>query len=341
MMFRLSNKSSLPAMALSGLAFSAGLATATSFESSSMEASALTFIESLEPAQREKCGFPFDHEERLAWTYLPGDRRGIWIGDLAPGQRVHLTDLLQSVLSSAGYLKTEGILVLESVLAELQPNAGRDPGRYAFTFFGKPGDGRWGWSLEGHHLSLNFTGGPSEEIRGTPFFLGVAPATVLGGPHAGLRPLGAEVARARELLEILDEAERKTARLATARPRDVVLGPSREKPLAALGLPVSKMSAAAREALFLLVDEFTGNLHPGLAKEEMARIQALPLEDLFFCWTGKPGEGPFYFRVAGPRFGMEYACVGNDPNHAHAVWRDLDRDFGADILRAHLADSHD
>ncbi|HBF22751.1 MAG TPA: hypothetical protein DDW23_02935 [Planctomycetes bacterium] len=308
--------------------------------SSPMVKAAQDFLEALDSAQLEGCRLPLEHEERLAWSYLPGARKGIWIGDLTSNQRIHLTDLLQSVLSSAGYLKTEGILVLESVLAELQPNAGRDPGRYAFTLFGEPGNGLWGWSLEGHHLSLNFTGGKSGEVRSTPLFFGVAPATVVDGPHTGLRPLGAEVELARNLLDSLDDANRKAAQLSETRPRDVVMGPARNEPLPMNGLPVAAMGTDQRANLFAIIEEYLGNLHPVLAREEAARIRNIPLGDVRFSWTGDMNGGPFYYRILGPKFSLEYACVGNDPTHAHAVWRDLERDFGVDILQDHLSQEH-
>jgi hypothetical protein len=32
---------------------------------------------------------------------------------------------------------------------------------------------------------------------------------------------------------------------------------------------------------------------------------------------------------------MEYDNTQNNANHAHAVWRDAERDFGRDLLREH------
>ena len=47
----------------------------------------------------------------------------------------------------------------------------RDPGRYFLTIFGKPDvQGTWGWSFEGHHLSLNFVIQDGEVISETPSF---------------------------------------------------------------------------------------------------------------------------------------------------------------------------
>jgi hypothetical protein len=37
--------------------------------------------------------------------------------------------------------------------------------------------------------------------------------------------------------------------------------------------------------------------------------------------------------VQGPTFLIEYGNTQNDGNHAHAVWRDFQGDFGRDLLR--------
>ena len=53
---------------------------------------------------------------------------------------------------------------LEQILNEMEQGEGqfkRDPELYFFSVFGKPGSTDpkqpWGWRVEGHHLSLNFT----------------------------------------------------------------------------------------------------------------------------------------------------------------------------------------
>ena len=103
-----------------------------------MENAAIKFLNLLDEQQRKQCTFYFSHAERQKWAYLPGDRNGLPIGELNQKQRAQFTSLLQTGLSSAGYFKAEGVLILEAVLRELQPNAGRDPGKYVLSFFGKP-----------------------------------------------------------------------------------------------------------------------------------------------------------------------------------------------------------
>ena len=44
---------------------------------------------------------------------------------------------------------------------------------------------------------------------------------------------------------------------------------------------------------------------------------------------------PHYYRIHGPTVLIEYDNTQNDANHIHTVYRDLERDFGGDALRAH------
>ena len=63
--------------------------------------------------------------------------------------------------------------------------------------------------------------------------------------------------------------------------------------------------------------------------------------DLHFAWAGSPERWKHhYYRLAGPRFLVEYDNTQNDANHAHSVWRDPGNDFGDDLLRRHLATDH-
>src|SRR5437763_1808214 len=103
----------------------------------------------------------------------------------------------------------------------------RDPELYYFTCFGRPSTREtWGWRVEGHHLSLNFTVVRGRLIASTPQFLGANPAEVKEGPRKGLRTLPAEEDLARELLNALDSAGRAAALIAAGAPRDITTAAS-------------------------------------------------------------------------------------------------------------------
>jgi len=59
-------------------------------------------------------------------------------------------------------------------------------------------------------------------------------------------------------------------------------------------------------------------------------------EKIQFAWAGalEPGQG-HYYRIQGPTFLMEFDCTQDHANHIHTVWRDLQNDFGDDLLRKH------
>ena len=73
-----------------------------------------------------------------------------------------------------------------------------------------------------------------------------------------------------------------------------------------------------------------------LAKERLQKIQETGFGEIRFGWAGgiEPGK-PHYYRIQGPTFLIEYDNVQNKANHAHTVWRDLNGDFGRDILKEH------
>jgi hypothetical protein len=65
------------------------------------------------------------------------------------------------------------------------------------------------------------------------------------------------------------------------------------------------------------------------------------LDAVEFSWAGplERGEG-HYYAVRGPTFLVEYDNTQDSANHIHSVWRDLQRDWGRDLLGEHYADAH-
>jgi hypothetical protein len=305
-----------------------------------MAEAALRLLTALEPAQRERAQFDFADSERLNWHYVPRQRRGIALQDLTLGQQQLAHALLGSALSAQGLLKAATIVSLEDVLRVLEAGRGpvRDPGLYYLSIFGTPGPhGAWGWRFDGHHLSLNLTLTDGQVRAVTPSFFGANPATVPSGPRAGLRVMAAEEDLARELVQSLDADQRRVALLPGAAPSDILLNPSRKaERLEPEGLAMNRMTAGQREALRRLIEAYVRNYRPELADADLGKIDAAGPNRIHFAWAGglNPGE-PHYYRVQGPTFILEYDNVQNAANHIHSVWRDVDNDFGIDLLRQH------
>src|SRR4051795_1607899 len=113
---------------------------------------------------------------------------------------------------------------LEQILKDLEQGKGpvRDPELYFVSIFGTPSDrGKWGWRVEGHHLSLNFALDGGRIVGATPAFFGANPAEVRQGPRQGLRTLADLEDRALRLLQALDGNQKKVAVVSEEAPKEI------------------------------------------------------------------------------------------------------------------------
>jgi exonuclease VII small subunit len=233
---------------------------------------------------------------------------------------------------------------LEEVLRILENDSGerRNPEGYYFSIFGEPSEkGVWGYRVEGHHVSRNFTVVNGRAVD-APSFFGANPAEVREGPRKGLRALAAEEDLARELLTSLEPAQKRVAIVDQSAYKDILTAASRRASLKGQpsGLPAAKMSKAQFERLLAVLEEYVRNL-----PEDMAQIRTDQVRkagrDLYFAWAGvEQRGGPHYYRIQAPAFLVEYDNTQNEANHIHSVWRDFNGDFGLDLLEAHYRASH-
>jgi hypothetical protein len=310
-----------------------------------MADTATKFLAMLDADQRAKATMKFDDPARLDWHNIPKpERKGLQVRDMTSAQRESCHKLLQAALSDVGYQKAVKIMALENNLREgeksLKNGPLRDPDRYFLTIFGTPGkSGEWGWSFEGHHFSLNFAFKDGHLISDTPSFWGANPATVKqfipGGPEVGTRTLAQEEQLALDLVNALDESQRKKAVIAEQAPKDYrAAGKPQPPQTAPEGLPAAEMTADQKKLLRALLEAYCGNLAPELAKARLAAIDSEGFEKIHFAWSGatKPGVGHAY-RIQGPTFVLELVNIQSDPsgnpaNHIHSVWRNIKGDFG-------------
>ena len=297
------------------------------------------FIKSLKPEQVQRLTFDFEDVFRKDWQFVPMDRRGLAFGDMETTQRLLAMSLLQTALSHRGFSQSVQVMALEQVLHELEnQNPIRNPNKYHLFLFGDPSTSEsWGWRVEGHHLSLNFTIVGGERVVATPAFIGTNPAKVLEGPMRGMRVLGWQEDLARALVKSFTDVQKGAAIISVKAPRDVINGPGRDaQTLKPMGLAFVEMNAKQQAQLMQIVQRFTGRLRKELANDDMERIRAAGVENIHFSWAGSTQEGkPHYYAIQGPTFVMEYDNTQNNANHVHAVWRDLQNDFGVDWLRRH------
>lgn len=309
-------------------------------------AAAPTFLSTLGDRQRSDALMAFDDKERTRWTYLPRYRAGIPLKEMDARQRVAAFAVLGTGLSARGTRIARGIVDLEDTLGGLELAGGnllglrRDPELYYLAIFGQPGGTQpWGWRFEGHHLSVNVTDLGSRGKIVAPLFMGANPARVPSGPQAGMRLLASEEDLAFELLHMLEPSQRARATIAAKTPGDIVTGDDPVVgPMALAGLPAAGMTPAQQRQLRRLLDLYAGRMSDTAASEQLQRIERAGFERLHFAWAGaqQPGS-PHYYRIHGPTVLVEYDNSQSNAHHIHTVWRDLENDFGGDLLRRHYA----
>jgi hypothetical protein len=312
-----------------------------------MVAAADKFVKTLSSEQRAKTLLTYDTPSRTDWHFIPKPtRKGLQVKEMSDPQRRAALELLESSLSAVGYRKATVIMELETILRELeQKRTGgplRDPQRYFFTLFGAPtAEGRWGLSIEGHHLSLNFVVDHNKVISSTPTFFGANPATLMAdyGPRfkKGQQTLAKEENLAFQLLQSLTAAQRKSAVIADKAPADIRNAGAPAPPMSsAVGLSGSEMSNEQVAILRALVEEYANNLPADVAAERLAAIEKEGYSGIKFAWSGadKPGIGHDY-RIQGTTFLIEFNntqpdSAGNVANHVHSVWHNLAGNFALD-----------
>lgn len=315
-----------------------------------MSAIAKVFLSALTPEQKAKACFEFGSEERENWHFIPRERKGLPMKEMTPQQRLLAHALLNTGLGFRGAAKAVTIMSLEEVLYQIEgadeskraaTREKRDPEKYFVSIFGEPADkGAWGWRVEGHHLSLNFTIKDGQMLRATPSFMGTNPGEIRQGPLTGLRVLGVEEELGRELVKSLSEEQFKKAFVATEAPKEMITEAKHKvDPLSPEGIADTDLDAKQKGMLKRLIDEYIDRLRQEIADAARAEFQASG--PIHFAWAGGKERGePHYYRVQGKTFLLEYDNTQNNANHVHSVWRSFDGDFGRDVLGEHVKKAH-
>ena len=310
-----------------------------------MAAAARSFLESLTEAQKAKATFEYMDGERMYWYYPPINRHGLALRDMDQNQRGLAMSLLETGLTPRSFEQAKQIMEHEDVLGPLEKEMGmvtfvRDTELYYFTVFGEPGpDAPWGWRTEGHHVSLHFSIWGDNIISVTPFFFGANPAEVRKGPKTGLRILGDREDTAFQLMNSLDQSQLERAVIYDEAPLDILTYNSTKVsfPFRPQGLPGDAMTGSQKESLLSLITEYVGQVRTDLAEQKLAAIKDEGLDHFHLAWAGPVFKSDaHYYRIHGGNFVVEFDNRQDGANHIHSVWRDIENDFAADVLREHL-----
>ena len=305
-------------------------------------AAAEALLAKLNDAERSITLFKFnDEDQRLRWSNLPTgifERKGLRMGDLKPAQFDAVMEVLKSTLSTDGYQQ-----VIDNMAGEETLNTGGRRGRvvfgkdeYYFSILGTPSVTEpWMWQFGGHHLAVNATI-VRDKITLGPSLTGGQPMHY-SKDGKQIVQMADEIAMAFELVNSLDDAQKKKAILAE-RFTDMALGPGRDdvRPEPE-GISASDLTEPQTMLLKRLIFERVGLLND---EDAMVRLKAIDaqMSEIHFSWRGPVKNGsPVYYRVQGPNFFLEYAPqqMGGDPNeHVHAMYREFTNDYGEQWLKA-------
>src|SRR5262245_27015447 len=331
--------------ALTGVAY---LAREQAPLGSQMADAAEKFLDTLAADQRTKAALAFDDKDRTNWQFVPlqdkdkkPTRKGVRFQELSEAQKAAALDLLKTGTSASGYKQAVTIMSLESIIHELEKGGAmvRDPGWYFVTVFGKPAKtGSWGWRIEGHHLSLNFTVENGRVSSATPAFFGANPAEVKAGERKGLRTLPDGEDLALELFNTLDDGQKKAALQSKhfGEPKSGVAAEPAGEPV---GLAAAKMTDKQKETLMKLLQGYADRMPESVGAAQMKTVKDAGIDKIHFACSGaaERGQGHTY-RVQGPTFVVQFLNVQadsakNPANHIHSVWRELPSDFGEAAAR--------
>ncbi|HUE13819.1 MAG TPA: DUF3500 domain-containing protein [Planctomycetaceae bacterium] len=307
-----------------------------------MGEAARAFLKTLDDEQRAQATFRYDDPERFNWHYIPRVRKGVPLKSLNPMARAAAHGLIASGLSERGYQQVVNVMSLEDVLFLLEKGdwterrLRRDPLNYSLTLFGTPSDqGVWGWRLEGHHLSLNYTVKDGHVVASTPEFFGANPALVDAGPGRSIRVLAPVEDLAREIVRTCTPDQMKTVIVSSQAPNDVWNANRRQSELSpAVGVAAADMTRDQRTLFKQLLGEYLKNMPADVRAQREARIEAGGFDKIRLAWWGSLERNEKHaYRLQGPTFLIEYNNTQNNANHVHSVWRNTEGDFDQPIGR--------
>jgi hypothetical protein len=330
-----------------------GIAWSDNHSAKEMADAANAFLAALNEEQAQKARFGFEEDERYFFHFIPAEdvgqrygrpRKGLPLTEMTAPQKHLAHAMLNAGLSRQGYIKAVTVMSLDDILREMEKDTTgrRNSDKYFFSIFGDPSmKGTWGYRVEGHHISLHFTV-KDGKVHAAPLFLGSNPAEVRQGPRKGLRALSAEEDVARVLLESFTPAQKKEAIVDPTAYPDILSSANRDAALKGQpsGLHYSKLSAKQKQLLADLIDVYINNIPEDMRPMRRAQVTRSG-QSIHFAWAGvEQRGGPHYYRIQTPVFLIEYDNTQNGSNHIHSVWRDLQGDWGKDLLKSHYEHGH-
>ncbi len=319
----------------------------------------IEFLSTLNSREKDSLAFQFEDLKRTEWTNLPiglANRPGLRYGALSRKSKIKFHNLLLTIFSSQGYLKTTQIMHLDGLLLNIYEIAHEEgdvneedikfirtlnwgQGNYFISIWGDPNkQDKWAMKFEGHHISLNVTV-IDDKVSVTPLFIGSDPALVRYSEIAGLTILSKEEDYGLQLINMLSSEQLELAIISEEVPKDVLTSPESGKRLLNYqGIKGSELTEEQKAQLHKLIFEYLSNLEEEYAHEFKKSLSEPGIEVIYFGWIGgRQRVTDHYYVINGPSFLIEYDNVGwiHKGDHIHTIFRDKKNDFGEDLLKNH------
>jgi hypothetical protein len=327
----------------------------TGVSTASIVAAAETFLNTLDPRQRDEASFAVDDIEWRKWANQANYYRdGLWFEQMSDEQRQAAFDLLGASLSARGLKLTQDSMKLNRTLGELNDNDFAKYGewKYWLSIMGEPSATEpWGWQLDGHHLNINYVV-LGDRVVMTPTFWGAEPTVATSGKFKGTEVLTEVTDGGLELINSLAPEQQKQAiinvhkdgvNILTQAFSDNVIVPY-------AGVKASGFTDQQRTLLRNVIELYVGNMRDEHARVRMAEVEEY-LDQTWFAWIGETvDDAVFYYRIQSPVILIEfdherpqgltnlYTHRNAYREHIHAVVRTPNgNDYGTDLLKQHYA----
>ncbi|RDA93869.1 hypothetical protein CP533_4532 [Ophiocordyceps camponoti-saundersi (nom. inval.)] len=287
-------------------------------------AAARTVLDKMDPDQRKRSLYHIDSCEWRTWSnpeFLLSDK-GIRLDEVSEELREAVMAVLRATLSPEGYAQAVGAMRINGFLgAMVSAPAVMNEFSYNFVLFGpEPStEAPWGFTLYGHHLSINAFFYRRQLVL-TPSFFGAEPNLIDAGPHAGTRILADKEAAGLALMQRLSPEMAARARVYDLL-RDPAMAPGRWNPddqrhlcgayrdnrlVPYEGVRLSDLGEEQQELAAAIIESHLIYLPEGSRRRWMAAARAW-FHESFFCWIGGSGDGDaFYYRVQSPVIIVEF-----------------------------------
>ncbi len=327
---------------------------------------ALNLLSALDTKKRKKITHPITADEWRRWSnpeFLVNDL-GIRMEDEDMSIRKLMLELIQASMSDRGYKKARGCMWTNAFLGELtQLQNLMNEWSYNVLLFGDPDVSKpWGWSLYGHHLSINCFFLEGQMVM-TPIFMGAEPNVIDKGEHAGLVLFDKQETIALDLMRSLSGDLLNRAQLYPEM-KDPSMPEGRYHPFDGLhlggafhdnrvipyeGIKVTEMDKKQKDQLMQISEAFLEVLPDQPLATKMSDIEKY-LDRTYWSWIGGLGEeDSFYYRIQSPVVMLEFDhhpgiwLNNTEPAkcHIHTVIRTPNgNDYGKDLLKSHYEQVH-